>query len=231
MGLWWWIGKIWLVLWREWKTPKNIEKGIRFSVANLQNKDQCAWNRTTLTNPTITMGARKRLSSSSEPSSAVVKEDTQNKPQEKLNLADPPIAPPKWGLLLKLSLLLLPYLYLLFYYYPIEPELRRSILINAGMSLAGLFVTVKMIPVASRYVQKRNLFGYDINKKGTPQGNVKVLVFFFVSLFYFLLLWSGFVLDFWFRDLGIYFSFFFLNHRWVSGSIWLDLGGNLQSGI
>ncbi|KAG2403362.1 uncharacterized protein HKW66_Vig0186490 [Vigna angularis] len=120
------------------------------------------------------MGARKRLSSSSEPSSSVVKEDTQNKPQEKLNLADPPIAPPKWGLLLKLSLLLLPYLYLLFYYYPIESELRRSILINAGMSLAGLFVTVKMIPVASRYVQKRNLFGYDINKKGTPQGNVKV---------------------------------------------------------
>ena len=88
---------------------------------------------------------------------------------------DPPIAPPKWGLLLKLSLFfLLPYSYLLFRYYPIEPELRRSILINAGMSLAGLFVTVKMIPVASRYVQKRNLFGYDINKKGTPQGTVKV---------------------------------------------------------
>ncbi|KAK7355217.1 hypothetical protein VNO80_14467 [Phaseolus coccineus] len=120
------------------------------------------------------MGARKRLSSSSEPSSSVLKVDTQNKPQEKLNLTDPPIAPPKWGILLKLSLLALPYLYLLFYYYPIEPELRRSILINAGMSLAGLFVTVKMIPVASRYVQKRNLFGYDINKKGTPQGNVKV---------------------------------------------------------
>jgi len=129
------------------------------------------------------MGARKRLSSS-EPSSSVVKEDTQNKPQEKPNLADPPIAPPKWGLLLKLSLLVIPYLYLLFYYYPIEPELRRSILINAGMSLAGLFVTIKVIPVASRYVQKRNLFGYDINKKGTPQGNVKVSVFFFVALFY-----------------------------------------------
>jgi len=121
------------------------------------------------------MGARKRLSSSysSEPSS-VPKEDTQKKPQEKPNLADPPIAPPKWGLLLKLSPFALPYLYLLFYYYPIEPELRRSILINAGMSLVGLFLTVKMIPVASRYVQKRNLFGYDINKKGTPQGNVKV---------------------------------------------------------
>lgn len=31
-----------------------------------------------------------------------------------------------------------------------------------------------MIPVASKYVLRRNLFGYDINKKGTPQGSVKV---------------------------------------------------------
>lgn len=31
-----------------------------------------------------------------------------------------------------------------------------------------------MIPVASRYVSRRNLFGYDINKKGTPQGSIKV---------------------------------------------------------
>ncbi|OMO86106.1 Glycosyl transferase, family 4 [Corchorus olitorius] len=31
-----------------------------------------------------------------------------------------------------------------------------------------------MIPVASRYVLKRSLFGFDINKKGTPQGTVKV---------------------------------------------------------
>ncbi|KAL5137933.1 UDP-N-acetylglucosamine--dolichyl-phosphate N-acetylglucosaminephosphotransferase [Glycine soja] len=123
------------------------------------------------------MGARKRLSSS-EPhsSSPATKENTTTtKPEQKPTTTDPPIAPPKWGLLLKLSLFfLLPYSYLLFRYYPIEPELRRSILINAGMSLAGLFVTVKMIPVASRYVQKRNLFGYDINKKGTPQGTVKV---------------------------------------------------------
>ncbi|RDX82618.1 UDP-N-acetylglucosamine--dolichyl-phosphate N-acetylglucosaminephosphotransferase, partial [Mucuna pruriens] len=111
------------------------------------------------------MGARKRLSSA-EPSPSAK--------EEKPNVADPPIAPPKWGLLLKLSLFSLPYSYLLFYHYAIEPELRRSVLINAGMSLAGLFVTVRMIPVASRYVQKRNLFGFDINKKGTPQGNVKV---------------------------------------------------------
>ncbi|RZC25704.1 UDP-N-acetylglucosamine--dolichyl-phosphate N-acetylglucosaminephosphotransferase isoform B [Glycine soja] len=122
------------------------------------------------------MGARKRLSSSEPPSSSppATNENTNTNTTAKPTITDPPIAPPKWGLLLKLSLFLLPYLYLLFHHYPIEPELRSSILINAGMSLAGLFVTVKMIPVASRYVQKRNLFGYDINKKGTPQGTVKV---------------------------------------------------------
>ncbi|KAK7344965.1 hypothetical protein VNO77_15272 [Canavalia gladiata] len=120
------------------------------------------------------MAARKRLSSTAETSSSAANENTQRKPEEKPNAAEPPIAPPKWGLLLKLSLFGLPYLYLIFHHYDIEPELRRSIIINAGMSLAGLFVTVKMIPVASKYVLKRNLFGYDINKKGTPQGNVKV---------------------------------------------------------
>lgn len=115
-----------------------------------------------------TMAARKRAVSSAVASS----ESTQRKqPQEH---PDPPIAPPKWGLLLKLSIFSIPYFYLIFYHYSIDPQLRRSILINAGMSLAGFFVTVRMIPVASRYVLKRNLFGYDINKKGTSQGNVKV---------------------------------------------------------
>ncbi|GKV51556.1 hypothetical protein SLEP1_g58198 [Rubroshorea leprosula] len=89
--------------------------------------------------------------------------------------SDQPIAPPKWGVIVKLSLLFsIPYFYLLFYHYNIEQELKRSILINAGLSLAGFFVTLKMIPVASRYVLRRSLFGYDINKKGTPQGTVKV---------------------------------------------------------
>lgn len=91
---------------------------------------------------------------------------------------DPPIAPPKSGFILKLSICFLaPYLYLINYYYNIDLEVKRSILINAGLSLAGYFVTVRMIPVASRYVLRRNLFGYDINKKGTPQGSVKVWVF------------------------------------------------------
>ena len=118
------------------------------------------------------MAARKRVSTHTSDENSV-KENTQRKTQEP-NATDSPIAPPKWGLILKLSLFTVPYLYLIFYHYKIEEELRRSILINAAMSIAGFFLTVKMIPVASRYVLRRNLFGYDINKKGTPQGTVKV---------------------------------------------------------
>lgn len=119
------------------------------------------------------MAARKRASadSSKEPQP---KESTQGKSLEPTP-TDSPIAPPKLGVILKLTLFFLfPYSYLMFYHYKIEQEIRRSILINAGLSLAGFFATVKMIPVASRYVLRRNLFGYDINKKGTPQGTIKV---------------------------------------------------------
>ncbi|KAJ8449812.1 hypothetical protein Cgig2_001468 [Carnegiea gigantea] len=85
------------------------------------------------------------------------------------------ISPSKWTkILCLLSLLLLPYAYLLFFHFQIEAQLKRSILINAALSAAGFFVTVKLIPVASRYVLRRNLFGYDINKKGTPQGLIKI---------------------------------------------------------
>ncbi|XP_015875608.1 uncharacterized protein LOC107412360 [Ziziphus jujuba] len=119
------------------------------------------------------MAARKRASAntSSEPQP---KENARPKSQEQAS-TDSPIAPPKLGVILKLTLFFsLPYFYLLFRHYEIEQEIRRSILINAGLSLAGFFITVKMIPVASRYVLRRNLFGYDINKKGTPQGTIKV---------------------------------------------------------
>lgn len=85
------------------------------------------------------------------------------------------ISPSKWTKILCLSsLLFLPYAYLLFFHFQIEAQLKRSILINAALSAAGFFVTVKLIPVASRYVLRRNLFGYDINKKGTPQGLIKI---------------------------------------------------------
>ncbi|KAG5555788.1 hypothetical protein RHGRI_006436 [Rhododendron griersonianum] len=88
---------------------------------------------------------------------------------------DPPMAPSKAGQILKVSLIFfVPYLYLILSHYNIEPDLKRSILINAAVSSAGFFLTLALIPVASRYLLRRNLFGYDINKKGTPQGSVKV---------------------------------------------------------
>jgi len=119
------------------------------------------------------MTARKRASADAS---------TETKPQEKPKSQDPtPAEPPtaplksKSVFIVKLSLLLLgPYLYLIFHHYKIDQDLKRPILINAGLSLAGFFVTLKMIPVASRYVIRRNLFGYDINKKGTPGGTLRV---------------------------------------------------------
>lgn len=37
----------------------------------------------------------------------------------------------------------------------------------AFMSLVGYFATVLMIPVFTKYMLKRKIFGKDINKKGT----------------------------------------------------------------
>ncbi|ESQ33346.1 hypothetical protein EUTSA_v10007732mg [Eutrema salsugineum] len=85
------------------------------------------------------------------------------------------LAPPKLGVILVISLLLCSlYLYLLCFHYNVDNELKRPILINAGLSLVGFFVTLKLIPVAATYVLRRNMFGFDINKRGTPQGEVKV---------------------------------------------------------
>lgn len=120
------------------------------------------------------MAARKRASSTAS-ATATDTDTSKSETPTSQEHADPPIAPPKSGLIFKLCLFFaIPYFYLLFYHYKIESELQRSILINAGLSLAGFFITQKMIPVASRYVLRRNLFGYDINKKGTPQGTIKV---------------------------------------------------------
>ncbi|XP_022928638.1 UDP-N-acetylglucosamine--dolichyl-phosphate N-acetylglucosaminephosphotransferase-like [Cucurbita moschata] len=122
------------------------------------------------------MTARKRASANpsvKEPSPKEIDKIHQSK--SPIISDDPPLAPPKTGFIFKLVLFFsVPYLYLIFYRYKIDIELRRSIIINAGLSLAGFFVTLWMIPVASRYVIRRNLFGYDINKRGTPQGAVKV---------------------------------------------------------
>ncbi|GAV89725.1 Glycos_transf_4 domain-containing protein [Cephalotus follicularis] len=120
------------------------------------------------------MAARKRASTKDTTTTTDPTETTT--PHKHLETTtDPPIAPPKSGVIIKLCLFFsIPYFYLLFYHYKIDQEFKKSILINAGVSLAGFFVTLKMIPLASRYVLRRNLFGYDINKKGTPQGTVKV---------------------------------------------------------
>jgi len=42
------------------------------------------------------------------------------------------------------------------------------------MSLGGFFIVLKLIPVAARYHLRRRMFGYDINKKGLPTGEIKV---------------------------------------------------------
>uniref|UniRef100_A0A6N2K5X7 UDP-N-acetylglucosamine--dolichyl-phosphate N-acetylglucosaminephosphotransferase n=1 Tax=Salix viminalis TaxID=40686 RepID=A0A6N2K5X7_SALVM len=124
--------------------------------------------------------ARKRASepatiTTTKEVTVATKKETKPPPPPQETSNDQPIAPPKKGFIFKLSLLLIaPYFYLLFFHYQIQHDLIKPILINAGLSLAGFFLTVKMIPVASKYVLKRNLFGYDINKKGTPQGTVKV---------------------------------------------------------
>ncbi|KAI7997637.1 UDP-N-acetylglucosamine--dolichyl-phosphate N-acetylglucosaminephosphotransferase [Camellia lanceoleosa] len=125
------------------------------------------------------MGARKR-GPKSEAATTTTTKSPSTETQEKTTAAnstaaEPPIAPSKASQILKVSLIFfVPYLYLIFSHYKIEEELKRSILINAVLSCAAFFVTLAMIPVASKYVLRRNMFGYDINKKGTTQGSIKV---------------------------------------------------------
>lgn len=118
------------------------------------------------------MAARKRGPAKQQQSST---ESHPKSPQPLTTSTEPQITASKLSKILIFSLIFfLPYFYLLFYHYTIETELKKSIVINASVSFAGFFVTLMMIPVASRYVIRRNLFGYDINKKGTPQGLIKV---------------------------------------------------------
>ena len=145
------------------------------------------------------MAARKRASTATT-TATERKPKSQNPTITNSNDSSqtPPTAPlkSKTSFILKFSFLLLaPYFYFIFCHYNIDRDLRRSILINAVVSLVGFFVTVKIIPVASRYVLKRNLFGYDINKKGTPGGTLRVWVFcsLLVVFFFLLNLPSGFV--------------------------------------
>ncbi|KAL6509052.1 hypothetical protein OROGR_023159 [Orobanche gracilis] len=116
------------------------------------------------------MAAKKRASTTETTSKPDPEKSKPGSPP-----ADPPICPAKYPTILKFSLVfLIPYFYLIFSHYRIDYELQKSILISAFVSSLGFFVTVKLIPVASKYVSRRNLFGYDINKKGTPGGSIKV---------------------------------------------------------
>ncbi|KAL3534435.1 hypothetical protein ACH5RR_002896 [Cinchona calisaya] len=115
------------------------------------------------------MTVRRRPAAVPEPARPAPEPNT--KPDDQ----DQRIAGPKWRFILGCwSLIAVPYIYVIGYHYEIESELKRSILINAGVSVVGFGLTLALIPVASKYVLRRNLFGYDINKKGTPQGSVKV---------------------------------------------------------
>lgn len=56
-----------------------------------------------------------------------------------------------------------------------RPPTRLFLLqLNAGASLLALLATVRFIPVVKAYTLRRGMFGLDINKKGTPGGEVKV---------------------------------------------------------
>ncbi|KAK1366059.1 UDP-N-acetylglucosamine--dolichyl-phosphate N-acetylglucosaminephosphotransferase [Heracleum sosnowskyi] len=119
------------------------------------------------------MTARKRTPSIATPNPEQSAPETTSSPPS----PSPIISPSKLTQTLTVSLIfIVPYLYLIFYHYSdnIAADLKRSILINALLSFAGFLLTISMIPVASRYVLRRNMFGYDINKKGTPRGSVKV---------------------------------------------------------
>lgn len=119
------------------------------------------------------MTARKRTQSTPTPTPDQSAPQTTSSPPS----SSPIISPSKLTQTLAVSLIfIVPYLYLIFYHYSehIEADLKRSILINALLSFAGFLLTISLIPVASRYVLRRNMFGYDINKKGTPRGSIKV---------------------------------------------------------
>ncbi|KAG6399653.1 hypothetical protein SASPL_141134 [Salvia splendens] len=117
------------------------------------------------------MAARKRATSTTVKTT----EPAPEKPKSESPAAEPPIRPAKLATILKFFLIFsIPYFYLIFTHYRIDYEIKRSILISAFVSGIGFLITVKMIPVASKYVLRRNLFGYDINKKGTPDGSIKV---------------------------------------------------------
>ncbi|GJP32228.1 hypothetical protein CLOM_g16822 [Closterium sp. NIES-68] len=89
------------------------------------------------------------------------------------------IAPPlnKWSKNVRVGIfaaLVLAPLIVAFVVLDLDPLERRSITINAVMSVAGFVITTKLIPMAVPYMLRRNMFGYDINKRGSPAGEIKI---------------------------------------------------------
>jgi len=56
----------------------------------------------------------------------------------------------------------------------VKPELMQNFSIFWTFALTGYFVSDMFIPRFKKYALKKDLFGRDINKKGTPAGLEKV---------------------------------------------------------
>ena len=54
------------------------------------------------------------------------------------------------------------------------PSLHNLFIHILWISIAAFFVTVWLIPIIARYTVKKGMYGMDINKKGTPGGEVKI---------------------------------------------------------
>eukprot|EP01084_Bolivina_argentea_P316104 547854_1 len=55
-----------------------------------------------------------------------------------------------------------------------SPSLNETFQHILIISIAAFFVTVWLIPIIARYTVKNGMFGMDINKKGTPGGEIKI---------------------------------------------------------
>lgn len=56
----------------------------------------------------------------------------------------------------------------------IDPADRRFILGNLAFSVVGFLLTVRLIPIALPYMLRKGMFGMDINKRGSPGGEIRV---------------------------------------------------------
>ena len=55
-----------------------------------------------------------------------------------------------------------------------QPQHFLEFVVYFGLSLVSYATCVKMIPIVKIYNIKAELFGYDINKRGTPAGEIKM---------------------------------------------------------